>query len=735
MPAQARRPAPPAQAPATSSIDPVKLLMKYMWVLAASVFVGAVVGGIAHFLLINYHPFWRASVIYQVYEPQTSIGDGPALGTGTEDELARFMATQISIMKSERVLAKAAGDPRLKKEAPRWVRRFIEDPVRKPDGTIDLDASLVDVPDAAIELMDTIQAHVIPGTELMELSLTWRQKEDVAGVVSIVNDAYLADLRLQARQQANEEGDALQKTVQNLEDEMEVLSRRRAALLKEQGIDSLDERVGATQQAISLATEQISELKAAIESTVAELDSLEGELRAASGPTFPDTMRQEIEQSPLILNMKQAIQQTESQLNMLRERGFGPNHRDVRNLVAQIAGAEQKLQEQREKLLMDAFQARIDGYRQLLRSYRAQEADILARLEVDKTRMNDLLRLQTVIADMSSEIERLAELRQEYNDRLANYNARNSLKRADRVTVLQAPKVPTEMSFPRLTIMVPVGVIAIVGLTGGIILLRELLDQRVRSASDIALIPRTRVVGVVPHASEDPAQPKSVEAVFTDHPRCAIAESFRQIRAAVVKRMQEAGHRSLLVVSSMPESGATTVLWNLATASASADQRVLVIDANFRRPKLHVVGGVSDSPGLSDVLAGGHTMESAVQRSETGVDVLSAGSREQRVFERLAADRMRVLIADAGAKYDLVLVDVAPAIVSGDAFELANRCDASMLVARALSEKRGLVARIKNQLEDSRADFFGVVVNGVRSSAGGYIKRNIRTTHRYQNGA
>ena len=238
---------------------------------------------------------------------------------------------------------------------------------------------------------------------------------------------------------------------------------------------------------------------------------------------------------------------------------------------------------------------------------------------------------------------------------------------------------------------------------------------------------------MVPDAAEDPAAPSSVETAFRDRERGVMAESFRQVRTNVLRRMQQMGHKSLLVVAGLPGSGATSTVTNLAYACASADRRVLVIDANLRRPGLHKIFGLPDSPGLADVLAGARSLEDAVQRSaDQRVDVLPAGSREARVYERLSTDAMAALLRQAGEKYDLILIDVAPMVVSGDGLGIAQRCDASMLVIRALSEKRGMVARLRSELADSKAELLGVLVNGVKSSAGGYLKGNIRATHEYQ---
>jgi Mrp family chromosome partitioning ATPase len=86
----------------------------------------------------------------------------------------------------------------------------------------------------------------------------------------------------------------------------------------------------------------------------------------------------------------------------------------------------------------------------------------------------------------------------------------------------------------------------------------------------------------------------------------------------------------------------------------------------------------------------------------------------------------------ARTKYDCVFIDVAPAVVSGDAASIANRTDASILVARTFAEKRGMIARVKNELSEARGEFFGVIVNGVKSAAGGYLKGNIKASHEYQ---
>src|SRR5262249_38882675 len=151
--------------------------------------------------------------------------------------------------------------------------------------------------------------------------------------------------------------------------------------------------------------------------------------------------------------------------------------------------------------------------------------------------------------------------------------------------------------------------------------------------------------------------------------------------------------KSLVVIGGMPGSGSTSVLCNMALAWAAADKKVLIIDANFRRPGVHRVFALREGPGLADVLSGVSSEEAIQHTSDPRLDLLSAGSREKRVFEMFSSERFSQLLAELKARYDLVLVDVAPALVASDGHAVANRTDASCLVVRALGEKRGLVGR------------------------------------------
>ena len=122
-----------------------------------------------------------------------------------------------------------------------------------------------------------------------------------------------------------------------------------------------------------------------------------------------------------------------------------------------------------------------------------------------------------------------------------------------------------------------------------------------------------------------------------------------------------------------------------------------------------------------------------MQTSQEGIQIVTAGRPEHRTFERLDAEHLRSAI-DALAKHvDVVFVDGPPAVVAGEAMGMADQVDATVLVVRAYSEQRGLVARLSRQLREQPSAFLGVVLNRPRNTAGGYFKRNYEAIASYAN--
>jgi succinoglycan biosynthesis transport protein ExoP len=452
-------------------------------------------------------------------------------------------------------------------------------------------------------------------------------------------------------------------------------------------------------------------------------------LNNPSGPQIPEAIREEVERKPIVMERDATIASIRALIRAQRER-FGPRHLSVRQLENRLAAEEIERQNIVESQMRETFGAVVENLDNSVRNLDAAIEDTRRRLAEAERRLRDSTRALKQHDDMASEREgkllKKAEMEKAVSD------LRLLLARGTRIRVLARAQIPDELAFPRIIPMTAIGVVLVVGLTAGVITLREIREQRVRGPADVALIPRTRVLGVIPDISLDPGAPERAECAIIERPHGAISESIRQLRTALCKELVTKNYKTVLVLSGMPGSGTSSLLSNLAINAGATDMRVLIVDANLRRPKMHEIFKTHDRPGFADVLLGEATLDRAiVQTGIRNVSVLPCGRRDVPVFERYTTPAMAEIFKSLRERYDLVLIDTTPGVVAGDGVALAAHCDACFMVARAYSEKRGLIARLRNQLTETGVEFLGVVVNAVKPSAGGYMKRNIQVTHEY----
>jgi succinoglycan biosynthesis transport protein ExoP len=699
------------------SFDPVKLLQKYKFILLFAIFAGGVIGVASHFFFLKFFPQFRSTVIFECSPVQTDISVRNVEEID-EDEMARFIGTQVESLKGERVRGQVLEDPRLAAEAPEWYSKYER-------------RGRFDVVEAYEDIEKIIRARAIQNSYLVELSVSVGKKEDAAGLVRLVKENYLRILNQDNSSGTTQQREQLREAITNAETRVTELMNRRNRFLQEMNMNTADTQQSAEAEMLRLINAQILGLQQQIEAYEIVLKNDESQLQKDTSIVYDSTLRQQVEQYPQILNLKQRVIDFESTLISLELDGIGRDHRSYKQAEQTLDATKRQLEITREELLLEAFESRINATRMALSQFGAQTEDLLRQREGLTTRLNELAQMSEEIGEISRQIENTLTLKAERESDLAKLNVTVGLVNANRIKVVKVENVPDKPSFPVIFVMVPAGVFLTTAFVAGVLVIFEILDQRVKSPADIALIPRTPILGMIPDAEEDPVKHPSLETLFSDSPNSVLAEQFRQLRTRITKKMLAHDHKTLLVVGAMPGSGATSVTTNLAQAMHASGKKVLLVDTNFRRARLHSAFGLAETPGLAEVLAGEESLSDTIQTTSTGVSVLPAGARNKRVVERLGTDMMGQILAQAATEFDLIIIDVAPAIVAGDAQTLATQVDSTMLVARAMQEKRGQIARLKNELSDTRAEFLGVLVNGVKSSAGGYMRKNIRTSHKY----
>lgn len=713
-----------AAAAGASSIDPIKLLNRHKWLLIIAGVFGGAAGTALNYALEEVYPIWKPIALFSATGPVEDIVRGSTMG-GNDIEMNRFMQTELRVMASDTVLQRVVEDPQLQQSAPTWSRRFIrKDPVSGTD--------VFNTARALRLLKDDVSARVLPSTTLIELSFSAHQRQDATAIVGLVREKYMAVVASRGQEILDASTKSLRDTIRRIDDEAQALQLRRKRIIETDNLESVDERANANQLRLQQINEQLLNGEQDLRQASKQREMMAAEMDNPSGYVYNDQLQQAVDRDPLILDLKGRVSRFDDELRSMLNMGKSRDHREYKAIEARLAGAQQSLEDEKQRLLKQLYGSQLDELNKIIGGLDAQISGLSQSRQEASDRQVSLTQLQTEVQDIKEQIVNIQKTRAATNEDLQKIISRSQLTNANRIVVYQPERQPTEMSFPQLKFMIPVGVLLGIGLLGGGIFLREIVDNRVKGPSDINLMPRMKLIGWVPDASEDPEGKGAAETAFRDRPKGLVAETFRQLRATLAKRLDSAGHKTLLILSGMPGSGSTSVVANMALALAAADKRILVIDANLRRPMQQRVFGVQESPGLADVLAGNKSLDAAIQKTSTpNVEVLSVGSKELRVVERLAAPAMSELLAKAKATYDVILIDVAPAVVAGDAMALAQRVDASVLVVRAMSDKRGMVARIRNELAEARGEFLGVIVNGVKGSSGGYMRGNIRAAAEY----
>jgi capsular exopolysaccharide synthesis family protein len=295
------------------------------------------------------------------------------------------------------------------------------------------------------------------------------------------------------------------------------------------------------------------------------------------------------------------------------------------------------------------------------------------------------------------------------------------------VQVAQAATVPTSPSSPKVSRNTALGVL--LGL--GVAFLLERFDRRIREPRDLEAIYGLPLLGVVP---ESDALARSARR--KGDPGGAIpaseAEAFHLIRAHLRYFNVDKELRTLLVASAAPGDGKTTVARHLASAAARMGGRVLLLEADLRRPTLAQQLDVSSGPGVSDVLIGAVLMNEAIQSvaldqlsgegsSGRTLDVLVAGAAlPPNPGELIESHAMEVLLEGVRSAYDLVVIDTPPLTAVSDAFPLLGKVDGVIIVGRVGRNRRDVAERLHQTLAGAGAPLLGVIANGFKATRGSY---------------
>jgi capsular exopolysaccharide synthesis family protein len=285
------------------------------------------------------------------------------------------------------------------------------------------------------------------------------------------------------------------------------------------------------------------------------------------------------------------------------------------------------------------------------------------------------------------------------------------------------PTAPSEPNVPRnLTFALALGFTTGIGLA----FLLEGIDNTVRTPEQAQVISGLPSLGMIPLGSKNGIEAaarrltvatsrEAVELVTQSRPQSQMAEAYRALRTSLLLTSLGGPPKVILVTSALPQEGKTTTSINTAIVLAQKGTRVLLIDADLRRPSIHKTLGMGPKTGLSNVLTGNATLQQAVVRSPLlpTLFILTAGTPPPNPAELLASSNMRDILAELREEYDHIIVDTPPTLSVTDAVVMSTRADAVVLVIRSGQTTKQALRRSRELLLQVNARVAGVLLNAV----------------------
>ncbi len=707
------------QAPASGRfkpIDPLRVLRQNIRILIVAAVVGLLLGGGLWFALRKFAPQYTSIAQLRV---SAGLQSAEAIGTvesiGHLDIMNAQMQNEVMSIKSQGVLQEAIVRPAV--QDTKWFAQF--------DGDLRMARETLE--------QDNLSVSPVTGTTLIQLSVQTRHADDAPVILDAIMTVYLQKLQSDSSRESEGTRRAFLQEQQRADDMVRQLE---AQIREYTSVEELEtSNISTSAEAIRYAelAQAETQLEMGVENAKISAENLAKS--AAEGnyePTADDLLT--MESMPVILGIKQRIKQFR-ELERTFAAELGENHRITRQYQSQIEAAELEKKLEMEQLFQKLQRQKLDQAQQALTGLEGSLAQLRIKLAEAKRQMTDLTDKVTRYKQLTDNLEIAQAKFREADAKLAEIRVLKERPEANRVRLQAGATIP-RMTFPKMTVIVPGVTFFVLLLTTGVVFLRELLDQRVSSPSDVKLLEDAELLGVLPDVNEDPSGKGVIERIVQKDPSGLLAETFRQVRTAILAKMDRRGYKTLLLVGAQKSVGTSSLTHNLATSLAFNGRKVLIIDANFRRPAQHKLARLGGEHGLSEVLDGTADVDETIEKSEDlSLWVLAAGNGHEIHPEVFEGQKFRRMLSELETRFDIILIDAPPALLASDSQMLAKHVDAIALVLRAGQDKRGMIGRMIRQLDGHRADLLGVILNGVRSSVGGYFRKNYRDYYQYRNGA
>ena len=383
----------------------------------------------------------------------------------------------------------------------------------------------------------------------------------------------------------------------------------------------------------------------------------------------------------------------------------------------------------------DLYQALQTEAKRMLAAVNEQLQAVLAtevalRTEVDKA-TKTAIALGPKIVEYNELLRRKKSFEDRYNilrTRLSTTDLTDRMSRnidSTNVRPLDAARVPTAPVYPSLkkNIIVATALSLILGL--GLVFLLVFLDRSIKTTEDALQAAGAPILGIIPLLEEsdlDKGDMGARDLFVHKNPTSLVAECCRSLRTNIMFSAADRQIKTIVVSSANQGEGKTTSVIYLGTTMAQSGQRVLLVDTDMRRPRLHVSTGVPRNVGLSNLLVGDQDYDEVIKTTEIpNLFVLPCGPTPPNPAELLMSNRFETVLGELAKRFDRIIFDSPPLQVVTDGVVLSKHVDGAILIVKAASTLREELKRSVRHIRNVGGTIFGVIVNGIEpDSRSGY---------------
>jgi capsular exopolysaccharide synthesis family protein len=573
----------------------------------------------------------------------------------------------------------------------------------------------------------------IAGADVIEISYQGTDPQEAAAVVNKLMNVYIENDILTNRAEAVAAGEFITQQLPKTEATVRQAEAALRRFKEANHVADLDKEATSTVNTVASLDEQLTTARTELRNAKSRSKALRNQLGMNSQEAVAASS---LSQSPAVQGVLEEFQEVERQLAVARA-----SYQEEHPIVAELESKETKLkallQKQTHQVL--GIQKQQPDRKLQIRGLKEELTSDLAKLEVEN------IGLTTQIAALADEklayeqrinvLPRLEEEQRQLGRQLeaAQITYETLLQKLQELRVIEIQKVgnariidtavvPNEPSLSKTAIVLTLGGVVLgILLSAATIIILEIRDKSVKTVKEARGLLGYTLLGTIPFSGKsgkiisgngDLEQSDST-IIVRDSPRSLISEVYRMIQANLKFLRSDKEVKAILVTSSVPKEGKSTVTANLAAVMAKLGNRVLLVDADMRHPFQHHMWELTNQVGLSNMLVGQAELRTAAKEVMPNLDVLPSGVMPPDPLALIDSKRMASLIESFSQKYDFVIIDTPPLLLAADALVLGKMTDGVLFVARPGVVDSASAAASKESLEKSGQSVLGLVVNGV----------------------